>query len=105
MEVRESLVQAIGLICATIIFCCLLYLYWRYIFKYHALRRFVGSILADKHKISSKAIQKVLRHKKLSTTEKYLKKIHYGLENVMALLHNNPESSFATNDATSPLSK
>jgi len=71
------------------------------VFKYHAMRRFVGSILADKHKVSAKAIQKVLRHKKLSTAEKYLKKIHYGLDDVVALLHNEPEPPFTTDFTTS----
>jgi integrase len=73
------------------------------VFKYHAMRRFVGSILADKHKVSAKAIQKILRHKKLFTTEKYLKKIHYGIDEVVALLHNDPETQFTTDFTTSPL--
>ncbi|UCG07495.1 MAG: hypothetical protein JSV83_02240, partial [Desulfobacterales bacterium] len=35
-----------------------------------------ASILDDKHKVSKKAIQRLLRHKKESTTERYLQMIH-----------------------------
>ncbi len=72
------------------------------VFKYHALRRYVGSILSDKHKISSNAVQEILRHKRVSTTDRYLKKIHSGLADVMALLHNESETPFTTNFTTSP---
>jgi len=46
---------------------------------FHALRRYVASILDDKHKVSKKAIQRLLRHKKESTTERYLQMIHSDL--------------------------
>ena len=39
-------------------------------FGFHALRRYVASVLADTHKVSAKTIQRILRHKNLSTTEK-----------------------------------
>ena len=64
-------------------------------FGFHALRRYVASILSDKHKVSSKAIQNVLGHESQSTTEKYLQKIHTGMAEVMELL-----GDAATNDAT-----
>ena len=50
-------------------------------FGFHALRRFVASRLADMGK-STKIIQQLLRHKKLSTTERYIHSINDGLKGV-----------------------
>jgi len=58
-------------------------------FGYHALRRHVASVLADVHKVSMKSIQQILRHKKVSTTEKYVKTINQGLEETINLLSKN----------------
>lgn len=55
-------------------------------FGFHALRRYVASVLADTHKISAKTIQRILRHKNLSTTERYIKKINEDLGATMSLL-------------------
>lgn len=55
-------------------------------FGFHALRRYVASVLADTHKVSAKTIQRILRHKNLSTTERYIKKINDGLGAMMNLL-------------------
>jgi len=55
-------------------------------FGFHALRRYVASVLADTHKVSAKTIQRVLRHKNLSTTERYIKKINQDLAATMELL-------------------
>lgn len=52
---------------------------------FHAFRRYVASILDDKYKQSRKLIQKLLRHKKESTTERYLHQIHTDLKNVAGL--------------------
>ena len=64
-------------------------------FGFHALRRYVASILSDKHKVSSKAIQMVLGHESQATTEKYLQRIHTGMAEVMEYL-----SEPATKNAT-----
>jgi integrase len=55
-------------------------------FGFHALRRYVASVLADTHKQSSKTIQRVLRHKNVSTTEKYIQAINDDLQSTMNLL-------------------
>lgn len=55
-------------------------------FGFHALRRYVASILADTHKVSSKVIQRVLRHKNVGTTERYVKRLHSDLRATMELL-------------------
>lgn len=53
---------------------------------FHALRRYVASVLADTHKVSAKKIQRILRHKNLSTTERYIKAVNQDLKNTLSLL-------------------
>lgn len=55
-------------------------------FGFHALRRYVAYTLADTHKISAKTIQRVLRHKHVTTTEIYLQNTNKDLSGVMNLL-------------------
>ena len=55
-------------------------------FGFHALRRYVASVLADTHKASAKRIQRILRHKSLSTTERYIQNINDDLEDTLELL-------------------
>jgi len=55
-------------------------------FGFHALRRYVASFLADTHKVSAKKIQRVLRHKQLSTTERYIKVLNQDLKETLELL-------------------
>lgn len=52
-------------------------------FSFHALRRYVASMLNDKHKISSKTIQRILGHSNVRTTEIYLHNINDDLREVM----------------------
>lgn len=55
-------------------------------FGFHALRRYVASVLADTHKVSAKQIQRILRHKNLSTTERYIQNINDDLKSTLELL-------------------
>ena len=55
-------------------------------FEFHALRRYVASVLADTHKVSAKRIQRVLRHKSVTTTERYIQNINQDLVGTMNLL-------------------
>ena len=55
-------------------------------FGFHALRRYVASVLADTHKQSSKTIRRVLRHKNVTTTERYIQNINDDLKATMNLL-------------------
>jgi integrase len=67
-------------------------------FGFHALRRYVASFLADTHKVSAKTIQRILRHKNLSTTERYIHNINRDLTATMNLLgekgpHGGPQTT------------
>lgn len=55
-------------------------------FGFHALRRYVASVLADTHKVSAKTIQRILRHKNVTTTERYIQNINNDLEVTMNML-------------------
>ena len=44
-------------------------------FGFHALRHFVASMLADKHRESTPTIQRILGHERLSTTDRYVQRI------------------------------
>ena len=54
-------------------------------FGFHALRRFVASSLADSGK-STNAIRRVLRHKNVSTTERYIQNVNNDLKETMGAL-------------------
>jgi integrase len=49
-------------------------------FGFHALRRFFASLLADSDKVSTKTIQRLLRHKSFHTTERYIKHLNTDLK-------------------------
>jgi hypothetical protein len=58
-------------------------------FGYHALQRYVASVLADTYKVSAKQIQRILRNKNLSTTERYIQSINDDLKSTLDLLSQN----------------
>jgi integrase len=53
------------------------------VFEFHALRRYVASLLAHTHKMSAKSILRVLRHRNVTTTEAYVANINQYLAAVM----------------------
>lgn len=55
-------------------------------FGLHALRRYVASVLADTHKASAKAIQRILRHSNVSTTEGYIGNVSNDMQATLELL-------------------
>jgi integrase len=55
-------------------------------FGYHTIRHFVASYLVDKKKVSLPVISKLLRHKNLQTTERYLQAIDPRFRETMRLL-------------------
>jgi integrase len=55
-------------------------------FGYHTIRHFVASYLVDKKKVSLPVISKLLRHKNLQTTERYLQAIDPRFRDTMRLL-------------------
>ena len=67
-------------------------------FGFHALRRYVASILADTHKVSAKTIQRILRHQSVVTTEKYIKNVNNDLEATMNLLDGEKRHNEGHND-------
>jgi len=69
-------------------------------FGFHALRRYVASVLADTHKVSAKTIQRILIHKHVTTTERYIQTINTDLRATMDLLmaHQTAHQSEAATD-------
>jgi hypothetical protein len=55
-------------------------------FGLNALRRYAASVLADTNKVSAKTIQRILRHKNLSTAERYMQNLNKDLRETMNLL-------------------
>jgi integrase len=75
---------------------------------FHALRRYVASVLADTHKISAPTIQRILRHKSVNTTERYIQNINSDLAATMNLLSakgtqdGDPKTSKGLDNAAQP---
>jgi integrase len=62
------------------------------IFGFHALRRHVASYLADSGNVSIKAIQGLLRHQSLRTTERYVQRISSDLRDTVGMLRTESNS-------------
>lgn len=68
-------------------------------YGYHSIRRFVASYLYDKEKVSLPVVSRLLRHKNLQTTERYLQAIEPRYREAIALLEKSPFSNNALMDA------
>ena len=55
-------------------------------FGFHDIRSYVASYLADEKKVSAKTIQRILRHKNVTTTERYIKAVNQDLKQVLGML-------------------
>lgn len=73
-------------------------------FGYHALRRYVASILSDKYKASTKTIQRILRHERMTTTEIYIESLNTDLRGTMEMLSETKET-FSETKKPSPETK
>lgn len=56
------------------------------VFGFHAPQRHIASYLADSGNVSIKAIQGLLRHQSLQTTERYVQRISSDLRDTVGLL-------------------
>lgn len=69
-------------------------------YGYHTIRHFVASYLFDKKKVSLPVISKLLRHKNLQTTERYLQAIDPRFRDTMRLLEGNVLSLLSNEELT-----
>lgn len=55
-------------------------------FGFHALRRYVASVLSDKYKVGTPTIQKILGHENVSTTDRYVQNISGDIKSALGNL-------------------
>lgn len=71
-------------------------------FGFHALRRYVASVLSDKYKVGTPTIQKILGHENISTTDRYVQNISGDMKSALGNLGERELKAIPKRNGVSP---